>query len=569
MQPPTTTLTTLQYMDKHYGKSRETTSLSGATHETKRIYRREWKRNKPHLPKSTSLPVLQLIPKDRPMFWCRQCGFINTLIPLCLWCCWTSQDAHDQFERSMPRMRRATAPPRVYWKRQTLGPDNPFVAKPPGIIPRQILAPLPNPFPSTGRKHFGPRQPRRHYQDHGMKFGQHGVVLCDGDDATPLLSSPLAFDKSGTMDLLEKVPLHTLSLKEGFHEEPSWTYKTAASSPKNPLRVLKTISTKSLRSSHRFTIDLNGVRDPYDLEKVVDPFLNRDSSSPQTPSPLKTLRRKKRFSSPRPSTTLSPLSSELTSLSSQPTINRSLATASIDGHLSASDPDTSPDCQRTDSHPVKPCLRLGHPNRPYYTAIRPNMSRPTSPTDFSALNFAATSTPGARHMSLPTPGRLLSEPIYTTHSATSLSGAAFFDYGTSENELGQQNERDNNNLRTRCLRSSLPRLFSMSLPRRRQPRRTADYAMPFTFAGLTPGHHRQHYKSHHRPGFSLSGETELRMALAATEEVNDGLGEFGMVGRSSGSFRFKDMSRHETGVMRKMNEWKRGFQGLVKKRKMN
>ena len=60
-------------------------------------------------------PTLQLTPTERPIFQCQQCGFLNTLIPMCLWCCWTSDAAHDEFYRSAPprRLRRLSAPPRV------------------------------------------------------------------------------------------------------------------------------------------------------------------------------------------------------------------------------------------------------------------------------------------------------------------------------------------------------------------------------------------------------------------------------------------------------------------------
>ncbi|KAF8640241.1 hypothetical protein AX16_010137 [Volvariella volvacea WC 439] len=75
-----------------------------------RILRREWRRNKPHLPKSTSLPELQLAPADRPLFTCQQCGFSNAYIPLCLWCSWSSKPAQEAFESSAPRARRASAP---------------------------------------------------------------------------------------------------------------------------------------------------------------------------------------------------------------------------------------------------------------------------------------------------------------------------------------------------------------------------------------------------------------------------------------------------------------------------
>jgi hypothetical protein len=82
-----------------------------------RALRREWKRYKPHLPKSTSLPSLQLLPPDRPLFTCRQCKFTNSQIPLCLWCSWTNDEATREFEKSANscakrRGRRVSSPVR-------------------------------------------------------------------------------------------------------------------------------------------------------------------------------------------------------------------------------------------------------------------------------------------------------------------------------------------------------------------------------------------------------------------------------------------------------------------------
>ncbi|KAF9007499.1 hypothetical protein BDQ17DRAFT_218857 [Cyathus striatus] len=80
-----------------------------------RVFRREWKWNKPHLPKSTSLPEMQLAPESRPLFTCGHCGFSNSLVPLCLWCRWTSPEAILKFEQSTPRARRITAPTKASW----------------------------------------------------------------------------------------------------------------------------------------------------------------------------------------------------------------------------------------------------------------------------------------------------------------------------------------------------------------------------------------------------------------------------------------------------------------------
>ncbi|KAH0833347.1 hypothetical protein J3R83DRAFT_12418 [Lanmaoa asiatica] len=78
----------------------------------RRYLQRQWKRNKPHLPPSDSLPALRLCP-NRPLFVCARCGFANAWIPLCLWCEWTSTEATRQFEANLPRPRRLSAPSRV------------------------------------------------------------------------------------------------------------------------------------------------------------------------------------------------------------------------------------------------------------------------------------------------------------------------------------------------------------------------------------------------------------------------------------------------------------------------
>ncbi|KAF8622858.1 hypothetical protein AX15_006702 [Amanita polypyramis BW_CC] len=91
----------------------EASTKMGRDDAPTRFLRREWKHNKPHLQKSISAPTLSLLPTTRPHFTCQQCGFINTQIPICLWCCWSSKEAEIGFEKSMPRPRRVSAPMRV------------------------------------------------------------------------------------------------------------------------------------------------------------------------------------------------------------------------------------------------------------------------------------------------------------------------------------------------------------------------------------------------------------------------------------------------------------------------
>jgi hypothetical protein len=83
------------------------------------------------------------------------------------------------------------------------------------------------------------------------------------------------------------------------------------------------------------------------------------------------------------------------------------------------------------------------------------------------------------------------------------------------------------------------------------PSSTYDYVhQPSSFAGSM---------SRHRAGFSLSGETELRMAIARDQE------EMLRRGSAEETFKFKDMrrSRRETRVMRKVHKLKKGLKDLV------
>ncbi|KAJ7650959.1 hypothetical protein FB45DRAFT_997690 [Roridomyces roridus] len=83
-----------------------------------RVLHREWKTLKPYLPKSSSLPAFQLAPRGRPRFICVRCGFVNFYnIPMCVWCATRAPEASVRaFERTIPRTRTSSAPPRVFWK---------------------------------------------------------------------------------------------------------------------------------------------------------------------------------------------------------------------------------------------------------------------------------------------------------------------------------------------------------------------------------------------------------------------------------------------------------------------
>ncbi|KAJ7672236.1 hypothetical protein DFH06DRAFT_88666 [Mycena polygramma] len=112
-------------MNPHLLNSMPETSSASATPGADtgpRILHREWKVFKPYLPKSTSLPAMKLLPRDRPRYSCCRCGFVNFYnIPLCVWCGTDSESAVRAFERTVPRTRTTSAPPRVFWKPNELG----------------------------------------------------------------------------------------------------------------------------------------------------------------------------------------------------------------------------------------------------------------------------------------------------------------------------------------------------------------------------------------------------------------------------------------------------------------
>ena len=129
-------------------------------------------------------------------------------------------------------------------------------------------------------------------------------------------------------------------------------------------------------------------------------------------------------------------------------------------------------------------VRLGHPSRPYYTAIRPNsMSRPSSP-----FGSSAPTSPSASRA--PSPSFLL-----PPHSVPNCTPAQLSDTAT--------------------LRPYQPPTFASSQP---------------SYQGANA-----HVNGNPIVGFSLSGETELRMALARLRSEENG-------GEPGSEYRFREMA---------------------------
>jgi hypothetical protein len=62
------------------------------------------------LRKYHSVPVLRLVPPDRPLFFCDNCCSANFYVPICLWCKWTTCTVTKSFEEKTPRGRTMSTP---------------------------------------------------------------------------------------------------------------------------------------------------------------------------------------------------------------------------------------------------------------------------------------------------------------------------------------------------------------------------------------------------------------------------------------------------------------------------
>lgn len=330
-----------------------------------RFLRREWKRYKPHLAKSTSLPELDLVPANRPLFTCERCGFSNVYIPLCLWCTWTSPDATSAFKAATPRRsRRISSPSKAVWKADACNLRR---------EDRQIQAP--------------PMTPS------GPKASFRPSVTTDALD-NPAKPAPAA--KPGVQSDQNRVVRATGGALRG----------SDADHPRKPsaLRIRRGLPAATVVVPTRYPIMTTTIvssGSPHtapvsrDVKHAAHPF----SLPPLLTPPTRTLRRKHHMTFPGEKS------------------KRSLRSRVLDV------PPPLPT-------PVSP-VRLGHPSRPYYTAIRPhlnngvNISRPDTPTTPSSAPSPVTPAEKGQSLSSSPQGRPSFEftrPRRSTTSGWSLSG---------------------------------------------------------------------------------------------------------------------------------------------------
>lgn len=202
--------------------------------------------------------------------------------------------------------------------------------------------------------------------------------------------------------------------------------------------------------------------------------------------------------------------------------------------------------------PTPSAVRIGHPNRPYYSAIRKNVPRPTSPNNGQS---PVASPPSSPSMSI---ASFASNPVLTSHTSPPngshstgfvlMQHQCFIDVPFDDDDLDDGAEscipypllRHNAHSSRNFTATPAPSAFSRS-----------EHPLRLGFTSPVRGTAAIH-------GCSVSGETELRMALARGG---------GLVAADEGSshYRFRDMN-HDHGLMDRVRRLRRGLRELVPRR---
>ncbi|KAH7907710.1 hypothetical protein BJ138DRAFT_1159480 [Hygrophoropsis aurantiaca] len=550
-------------------------------YDTPRRYRRrEWKRNKPHLPRSDSLPNLHLHPRrlGRPLFTCARCGFANALIPLCLWCAWTSEEATRAYERGLPRVRRLSAPARVSVSAKV---------QPPSMMVQPPSPGRPRTSVDSSKSSAGPATPPGDM----LAFSVPGITaVLEGKggepkwdaDATTDYNDNLKANVKGCCRVVREVVTATQRRRAATvgaePQHPPTQYPPTQSTGIRHRRRLPALFLRMSRSraSHATAYDAtsehshslfsliaptsNTINEPnlcqsnacsqlhlHATHPHVSPYAPAPhsalSSASSLDSPKRILRRKERMPLLKRNSSQSPCSrtrtpSPLAQYTSCGPSNHA------DAPSSREDPTRSSQFLSTASITgFDPPARLGHPSRPYYSAIRKNMSRPTSPT--SPVHSRPTS-----------PGLPASRPISPVHPSSRAASPGFPEspvYSRPSRTASPVFPEDDYEFIPRATKSldcARPLEYS---------ERTRPMSMEYAYTRPTSMEYTRPL-SPPFSGFSLSGETELRMALAklrhedALDEMHQYVYHETHVQRGRGKVRMKD----------KVKKLGQGLRGLVR-----
>ncbi|KAI0048195.1 hypothetical protein FA95DRAFT_1558213 [Auriscalpium vulgare] len=311
---------------------------------------RDWKCRKQNLSRSTSLPKLSLIPVGRPLFTCLRCGSLNIYVPLCLWCAWTSPDAARDFEAAIARVR-----------------------------PRRISSPVHiRDIRASQRSHEPPLGPlAQAAQESGVPTATPSLVVTTQPDSRHTKAKPLrrrpnlkpltihqpACPTFAPLCIGPSHPASAPALQPNFHDE--------ASLP--PLYNMSSTPTHALRRKQRHTV-LRKKSSRSLRSRASIATLHSDRTV--TIAPILQFPPHPRSESVPPPATIA-LPPEPIGMTSNST---SVLVPSVDS------------------------VRLGTPSRPYYTAIRRNMSpSPTPYLDVTSIQPNRVHSPAPPRGSSPLP----------------------------------------------------------------------------------------------------------------------------------------------------------------------
>ncbi|KAJ3994910.1 hypothetical protein F5050DRAFT_391873 [Lentinula boryana] len=393
------------------------------TFSSKRYLRRQWKLFKPHLQRSESLPDYALLPYERPLFTCENCNFSNKIIDLCLWCPFKANAKVNSNNKC--RRRRVSAPALILcWQPLPTRPkikQERLLQAPRSIAIRNLLSVSANPVYSESYAYHGARST--------------GAKALD-TSIDSLGMKPPSFEENVNIpdDTVLQRPVNIVAnLGCGVVTPQPEAQSFATSSMLTPLH-----SVDPDASCHQSYLGVVSVRDG--LKTLHGKTFGNNSSSNHstagcTPAngtvditPTPPLRRKKSYlilhMSTPPSKSANtwtvpsgrqrpqsqPAASDLTA-SASPAITQSLwlPVTSLDHHMRA----------RARTQPDLPQLHLGHPSRPYYTALRKKMSPPS----LSILSSSPQSVQGSSSALLSFPR--VSSPVLQPPYPASFSDDSF------------------------------------------------------------------------------------------------------------------------------------------------
>ncbi|TFK73266.1 hypothetical protein BDN72DRAFT_214137 [Pluteus cervinus] len=311
--------------------------------------------------------------------------------------------------------------------------------------------------------------------------------------------------------------------------------------------TMTNLSTKSPSLSGKpLIVDLNDL----DVLSPCKPDEASRHTPTNTPPPTqKTLRRRKRipiFRASSPAAT-SPIDSMRVPIPPRPLSQPFLRPTPH--YLPLAFPMGTPSHSRPES-PTPTLVRIGHPSRPYYSAIRKNMSRPASPTSTPSHGTTTTTTtashsPTSSISSRPTSVLFTSAPSKHTQGFKLMQPSCFIDTPLDDDF------DDDDSVESACLVYPIPRgsagsggstAFSLGYGCIDRVGSPPSFGLSGQMRGVVGF-----------GGCSVSGETELRMALATSGQKVDEV------------YRFKDM-RDDHGLMSRVRRLRRGLRELMPKK---